>query len=97
MYPIERYMKNLKTYVRNMACLEASTAEGYLKDKCIGFITEYLQRFDVVQRHVWDAKEEYGDVEEVSEGVGKLYIMTAELRDLAHQYVLSNGAKMQPL
>jgi hypothetical protein len=66
MYPVERYMKNLKTYVRNMARLEASMAEGYLKDKCIGFITEYLQRFDVVQRGVWDAEEEYGDAEEVT-------------------------------
>jgi hypothetical protein len=52
MYPVERYMKNLKTYVRNMARLEASMAEGYLKDECIGFITKYLQRFDIVQRHV---------------------------------------------
>jgi hypothetical protein len=97
MYPVERYMKNLKTYVRNMARPEASMAEGYLKDECIGFITEYLQRFDVVQRRVWDAEEEYGDVEEMPEGAGKLYVMTAELRDLAHQYVLSNAAIMQPL
>jgi hypothetical protein len=97
MYPVDRYMKNLKTYVRNVARLEASMAEGYLKDECIGFITKYLQRFDVVQWRVWDAGEEYGDVEEVPEGAEKLYVMTAELRDLAHQYVLSNAAIMQPL
>jgi hypothetical protein len=30
--------------VRNMARPEASMAEGYVKDECIGFITEYLQR-----------------------------------------------------
>jgi hypothetical protein len=29
MYPIERYMKTLKAYVRNMARLEASMEEGY--------------------------------------------------------------------
>jgi hypothetical protein len=97
MYPIERYMKTLKAYVRNMARHEASMAEGYLKDECIGFITEYLQRFDIVQRRVWDADEEYGDVEEVLEGAGKPYIMNAALRDLAHQYVLTNVALMQPL
>jgi hypothetical protein len=97
MYPVERYMKTLKAYVRNMARLEVSMAEGYLKDECIGFITEYLQRFDVVQRRVWDADEEYGDVEEVPEGARKPYVMNAALRDLVHQYVFSNVAIMQPL
>jgi hypothetical protein len=83
--------------VRNMARPEASMAEGYLKDECLGFVTEYLQRFDVVHRRVWDAKEEYGDVEEVLEGVGKPYLMTVELCDVAHQYVLRNIFVMQPL
>jgi hypothetical protein len=36
-------------------------------------------------------------VEEVPEGAGKLYVIIAKLRDLAHQYVLSNAAIMQPL
>ena len=30
-----------------MARPEASMAEGYVKDECLGFITEYLQRFEV--------------------------------------------------
>jgi hypothetical protein len=97
MYPMERYMKTLKGYVRNMARPEASMAEGYLKDECLGFVTEYLQRFDLVHRRVWDAEEEYGDAEEVLEGVGKPYLMTAKLRSVAHQYVLRNIFEMQPL
>jgi hypothetical protein len=96
MYPVERYMKTLKAYVRNMARPEASMAEGYLKDECIGFVTEYLQRFDVVKQRVWDADEEYGDAEEVLEGAGRPYVMTPALRDLAHQYTLTNIAIMQP-
>jgi hypothetical protein len=56
MYPMERYMKTLKGYVRNMARPEASMAEGYVKDECIGFVTEYLQRFDVVHKRVWNAQ-----------------------------------------
>lgn len=95
--PVERYMKTLKGYVRNMARPEASMAEGYVKEECLGFVTEYLQSFDVVQRRVWDAEEEYGDVEEVLEGAGKPFMMTPELRDAAHQYVLKNVAAMQPL
>jgi hypothetical protein len=39
MYPVERYMKTLKTYVRNAARPEGSMAEGYFKVECIGFIT----------------------------------------------------------
>jgi hypothetical protein len=58
---------------------------------------KYLQRFDVVHRRVWDAEEEYGDVEEVVEGAGKPYMLSPELRDLAHQYVLTNILGMQPL
>jgi hypothetical protein len=96
MYPIKRYMKTLKGYVRNMARLEASMAEGYVKEECIGFVTEYLQRFDVVQRRVWDADEEYGDVEEALKGAEKPYMMTSALRDIAHKYVLRNVAVMQP-
>jgi hypothetical protein len=96
MYPVERYMKTLKGYVRNMARPEASMVEGYVKDECIGFVMEYLQRFDVVQRQVWDAEEEYGDVEEVLEGAGRPYVLTAALRDIAHKYVLRNVAAMQP-
>jgi hypothetical protein len=97
MYPIERYMKTLKGYMRNMARPEACMAEEYLKDECIGFVTEYLQRFDVVHRRVWDAEEEYGDAEEVVEGAGKPYMLSPELCDLAHQYVLTNISGMQPL
>jgi hypothetical protein len=71
-------------------------AEGYLKDECIGFVTKYLQRFEVVHRRVWDAEEEYNDAEEVLEGAGKPYMINPALRDLAHQYTLANVAIMQP-
>ena len=96
MYPVERYMKTLKHYVRNMARPEASMAEGYVRDECLGFITEYLQRFEIVDRRVWDADEEYGDAEEVLEGAGALYLMSPALREFAHQYVLKNISLMAP-
>jgi hypothetical protein len=84
MYPVERYIKTLKSYIRNTARPEATMAEGYVKEECIGFITKYLERFDAVHRRVWNAKEEYGDAEEVLEGAGRLYMMTPGMRDLAH-------------
>lgn len=97
MYPVERYMKVLKSHVRNLARPEACMAEGYLKDECIGFVTEYLQKFEATERRVWDEDEEYGDAEEVLQGAGKAYILTPELRDVAHQYVLTNVSVMQDL
>ena len=30
MYPVERYLRTLKGYVRNKACPEGSIAEGYI-------------------------------------------------------------------
>jgi hypothetical protein len=90
MYPIERYMKTLKHYVRNMVTPEACMAEGYVRDECLGFITEYLHKFEVVDRRIWDADEEYGDAEEVLEGAGTKFLMTPALRDRAHQYALTN-------
>jgi hypothetical protein len=41
-------MKTLKAYVCNMAQPESSMVEGYLKNECIGFVIENLQRFDLV-------------------------------------------------
>jgi hypothetical protein len=96
MYPVERYMKTLKHYVRNPARPEACMAEGYVRDECLGFTTEYLHKFEVVDRRVWDADEEYGDAEEVVEGAGAKYMMSAAMRDIAHQYALSNLSVMEP-
>ena len=81
-------MKTLKGYMRFMAQLEASMAKEYLKDECLGFVTKYFQRFDVVYKQVWDAKEKYGDTKEVLEGVGKPYLMIVELYNVVDQYVL---------
>jgi hypothetical protein len=96
MYLVERYMKTLKNYVRNMARPEASMAEGYIKDECIGFVTEYLQRFDIMEYQVWDTNEEFGDAEEVPKGGGKPYVINTVLRDAAHKYALTNMSVMQP-
>ena len=95
MYPVEWYMKVLKKYVRNFARPKACMAEGYLKDESIGFVMEYFQGFEHMQRHEWDKDEEYRDAEEVLQGAGKQFLMTLALWDLAHQYVLMNATIMQ--
>jgi hypothetical protein len=41
--------------------------KGYIWDECLGFVIDYLQRFDVVKWCIWDVDEEEGDTNEVLE------------------------------
>jgi hypothetical protein len=59
-------------------------------------VVEYLQRFDVVHMQVWDADEEYGEVEKALEGAGKPYMLSFALLDVVHKYELRNVVVMQP-
>ncbi|CAI0464565.1 unnamed protein product, partial [Linum tenue] len=43
MYPIERYLRKLKRYVRNKTHPEGSMAEGYIVEESIIFCSRYLQ------------------------------------------------------
>ncbi|XP_076910613.1 uncharacterized protein LOC143568317 [Bidens hawaiensis] len=43
MYPIERYLGQLKRYVRNKAKPEGSIAEGYVVEEAINFCSHYLR------------------------------------------------------
>jgi hypothetical protein len=42
MYPIERYLRTLKVYVRNKAQPEGSIAEGYILEECMTFCSRFL-------------------------------------------------------
>ena len=53
MYPIERYMKTLKDYVRTFADLE-----NYQMDDTLGFCTEYMCQYRGRVYHVWDEDED---------------------------------------
>ncbi|KAD2394219.1 hypothetical protein E3N88_41196 [Mikania micrantha] len=43
MYPFERYMKKLKSFVRNKARPEGSIAEGYVVEEALTFCSMYLE------------------------------------------------------
>ncbi len=79
-----------------MAQPKSPMAEGYIQDECLGFITKYLQKFDIVKRHIWVVDEEKRDAGEVLEGLGTKFHMSPILDDLAHQYVLTNTTIMTP-
>ena len=42
MFPIERYLGNLKFYVRNRSRPKGSIAEGYLAEECVTFCSRFL-------------------------------------------------------
>ncbi|XP_075087200.1 uncharacterized protein LOC107766991 [Nicotiana tabacum] len=43
MYPFERHMGTLKSYVRNQNCPEGSIVEGYLAEESLTFCSRYLK------------------------------------------------------
>jgi hypothetical protein len=75
MYPVERYLKTLKDYIRTYARLEASMVEGYAMSETLGYCTEYMQRFGCTRRRVWDDTEENMMNDEVVNGNGWSQLM----------------------
>ena len=48
MYPIERYLGKLKSYVRNKAQVEGSIAKGYMIEESLTFCSRYLDGIETV-------------------------------------------------
>lgn len=87
MYPMERYMKALKGYVKNMAQPEGNMATGYSIEKTLGFCTKYIQGVKSTRRKVWDDKEGPTMHDEVLEGSGRLRRLSPNLKSWAHTFV----------
>ena len=96
MYPFERYFKSVKGFVRNLAKPEGSIAQGYQVEQALGFITEYMSDYNVTTRRIWDDKEEPSMVDEILEGKGKPKLLSEELRNAMHAFVLDNSAHIEP-
>ncbi|XP_042486512.1 uncharacterized protein LOC122066739 [Macadamia integrifolia] len=48
MYPIERFLKQLKNYMRNRSHPEGSIAEGYLANECLIFLSRYFEGVETI-------------------------------------------------
>ena len=44
MYPVQRYIKILKGYTKNLHRLEASIVESYIAEQTIEFRLEYIEK-----------------------------------------------------
>jgi hypothetical protein len=94
MYPMERYLKTLKDYVRTYARPEASMAEGYTISEMLGYYTEYMQRFEGIRRRVRDDAEENRMNDKVVNGNGWSRLMSPDFRLWAHNFVIHNSADL---
>ena len=93
MYPCERYLGTLKSFVRSKAQPEASMANGYAAEEALGFCTEYLNLHKHTKRHVWETEEEQGMRGSVVEGRGRVCTLSMSDVATAHNYVLSHHVR----
>jgi hypothetical protein len=94
MYPVKRYMKTLKDYVKTYTKPEASIAEGYRMSETLGYSIEYMQHIQGTSRRVWDDKEENTMNDEIVQGNGWPHRLSEELKGWAHNFVINNSSDL---
>ena len=97
MYPCERYLGTLKSYVRNKAHPEASMANGYAVDEALGFCTEYLNLQQHTKRHIWEAEEEESMRASVVEGGGRVFNISEAELERVHNYIIHHHGCMEDM
>ncbi|KAK9073871.1 hypothetical protein SSX86_006465 [Deinandra increscens subsp. villosa] len=103
MYPIERYLATLKSYVRNRSKPEGSIAEGYLAEECLSFCSWYLSS-DVETIHNKTSRNyDEGGYEDVLPifsmsgrpiGATGVEALDHDTLSIAHSYVLFNCSEV---
>ena len=93
MYPLERYIKVLKGYVRNRNHLDGCIVECYIAEEALEFCTQYLSGIDAIgipssMKDEW----KYG---KPLPGGRAMTINEYNLVERAHHYVLQNTTIMQ--
>ncbi|XP_022850555.1 uncharacterized protein LOC111372431 [Olea europaea var. sylvestris] len=98
MYPFERFMKTIKGYVKNRSRPEGCIAERYLADECMHFCSGYMtQAAEVGVRHNRNEDFENGTtIVGCTISKGKSKILSQEMLEVAHRYVLFNSAAVEP-
>ncbi|KAL5714361.1 hypothetical protein ACHQM5_016334 [Ranunculus cassubicifolius] len=106
MYPIERFLRTLKQYVRNKARPEGSIAEAYIDNECLTFCSMYLEgietRFNRKDRNFdGDIGGEHTGLDVFTQnvrplGASKNCEMSLEEFRKAEFYVLNNSDEVSP-
>ncbi|XP_060974580.1 uncharacterized protein LOC133039684 [Cannabis sativa] len=99
MYPIERYLSKLKSYVRNKSKPEGCIVEGYLADECLTFCSRYMEgvetKFNRQPRNYSNSeqnREMLPIFQTTGRHLGKIDTKTLDedTKTKAHRYVLFN-------
>ncbi|CAN1159515.1 hypothetical protein LINPERHAP2_LOCUS22757 [Linum perenne] len=103
MYPIERYLYELKSFIRNRTHPEGSIAEGYIAVECMTLCSRYLNdistRFNRLDRNYDDSEmREFLNFSQAgrSLGGGKMRDLNVQEIEQAHIYVMKNSEEAQP-
>ncbi|XP_068466379.1 uncharacterized protein [Phaseolus vulgaris] len=94
MYPVERYMKILKGYVKNQCRPEASIIERYISEESIEFCSEYMSKAKCigVPEKGWHSRR---FISKSSRGVHVISKSREEVLQ-AHLYILNNTDEVLP-
>ncbi|KAH7836026.1 hypothetical protein Vadar_032056 [Vaccinium darrowii] len=89
MYPIERYLHRLKSYVRNKASPEGSIVEGYIAEECLTFCSRYLGSVETIfNRPARNVEGSTGAITNIE--------LDQKSWAQAHRYVLFNSDEIMP-
>ena len=93
-----RYMRTLKGYVKNQARPEGCIVERYSADECMKYCAGYINGALVIGQR--KNRNEVEQSDSVLEGrpisKGKPMVVTKEVIDVAHRYVLFNTEEVEP-
>ncbi|KAI5443899.1 hypothetical protein KIW84_012516 [Lathyrus oleraceus] len=93
MYPVERYMKILKGYVKNRSRPEGCMVERYIVEEAIEFCTEYLSNVQSIGL----PKSQLVEKKEGKNLIGNKIVAVSRVeRDQVHLYVLHNENEVEP-
>lgn len=106
MYPIERYLRTLKGYVRNKAYPEGSIAEGYILEECMTFCSRFLDdvntKMNRQERHESAAVNEppsslsiFGNIDYSKKGFTLEPIPQVQMKQMRH-WILTNCDEVMP-
>ncbi|XP_074294088.1 uncharacterized protein LOC141621619 [Silene latifolia] len=102
MYPIERYLAHLKSYVRNKSQPEGSIAEGYILEETITFCSRYLEGVETIYNRSKRNDDVIQDMDcYLYQSGGKVIGVIEKVRlddkslKQAHRYVLVHSDEMK--
>ncbi|RLN36219.1 uncharacterized protein C2845_PM03G29660 [Panicum miliaceum] len=105
MYPVERYLRTVKGYVRNKTHPEDSIAEGYIVEECLTFCSRFLDvdtKLNRADRHESTAMNEppsglsiFGEMDYKRRGQTIEIFGRDEDRNMRH-YIISNYDEARP-